>query len=214
MFSGVYALAQEQVSYLSPPKRKRQLGCHWFPYPESIRCATVTTITSEIVRVLQMFSEARLYNSFGSFRERSGTSFGQIAPVGRFTRTVVLINGPSTRQPIHRVVQSTNSIPLSAVVNGLKPSRIHASVYRADALGGVINFIMKDDYEGAEILLIYLQTVLTKTAFRLFGASGDQGRVTASVEWYTRDPIFDGDRLILFRSMDRLSATLWALRWK
>ena len=57
---------------------------------------------------------------------------------------------------------------------------------------------MKDDYEGAEILLGTTNPSADGAnedrVQAVFGASGDQGRVTASVEWYTRDPIFDGDR--------------------
>ena len=169
----------------------------------------VTVINSEDLELSGLGSVADVlrnttYNSFGSFRERSGSSFGQIALVDLRGlgpgRTAVLING--RRVPGNPFTGTSavdvNSIPLSAVERIEILTDSASAVYGADALGGVINFIMKDDYEGAEI------TVGTTNPDALgaeedrvqavFGASGDRGRVTASVEYYSRDPIFDGDR--------------------
>jgi iron complex outermembrane receptor protein len=169
----------------------------------------VTTITSEDLELSGLSNVADVlrsttYNSFGSFRERSGTSFGQIALVDLRGlgpgRTAVLING--RRVPGNPFTGTSavdiNSIPLSAVERIEILTDSASAVYGADALGGVINFIMKDDYEGAEILLgttnPSAEGAKEDRVQAVFGASGDKGRVTASVEWYTRDPIFDGDR--------------------
>ena len=144
------------------------------------------------------------YNSFGSFRERSGTSFGQIALVDLrglgAGRTAVLING--RRVPGNPFTGTSavdvNSIPLSAVERIEILTDSASAVYGADAIGGVINFIMKDDFEGAEILIG--QTTPERSgadeerAQFVFGASGDKGKIIASVEYYQRDAIFDADR--------------------
>jgi iron complex outermembrane receptor protein len=144
------------------------------------------------------------YNSFGSFRERSGTSFGQIALVDLrglgAGRTAVLING--RRVPGNPFTGSSavdvNSIPLSAVERIEILTDSASAVYGADAIGGVINFIMKDDYEGAEILIGQTSPEASgadeERAQFVFGASGDKGKVIASVEYYQRDAIFDADR--------------------
>lgn len=144
------------------------------------------------------------YNSFGSFRERSGTSFGQIALVDLrglgAGRTAVLING--RRVPGNPFTGSSavdvNSIPLSAVERIEILTDSASAVYGADAIGGVINFIMKDDYEGAEILIGQTTPEASganeERAQFVFGASGDKGKVIASVEYYQRDAIFDADR--------------------
>ena len=97
------------------------------------------------------------YNSFGSFRERSGTSFGQIALVDLRglgpDRTAVLING--RRVPGNPFTGASsvdlNSIPLTAVRRIEILTDSASAVYGADAIGGVINFIMRDDYDGAEV---------------------------------------------------------------
>ena len=144
------------------------------------------------------------YNSFGSFRERSGTSFGQIALVDLrglgAGRTAVLING--RRVPGNPFTGTSavdvNSIPLSAVERIEILTDSASAVYGADAIGGVINFIMKDDYEGAEILIGQTTPEASgadeERAQFVFGASGDKGKIIASVEYYQRDAIFDADR--------------------
>ena len=144
------------------------------------------------------------YNSFGSFRERSGNSFGQIALVDLrglgAGRSAVLING--RRVPGNPFTGSSavdlNSIPLSAVERIEILTDSASAVYGADAIGGVINFIMRDDYTGAEV-----QVGMTRPEAKgadsqqikgLFGATSDRGRVIASFEFFEREAIFDGDR--------------------
>ena len=169
----------------------------------------VTIISSEDLEFSGLSNVADVlrnttYNSFGSFRERSGTSFGQIALVDLrglgAGRTAVLING--RRVPGNPFTGSSavdvNSIPLSAVERIEILTDSASAVYGADAIGGVINFIMKDDYEGAEILIGQTSPEASgadeERAQFVFGASGDKGKIIASVEYYQRDAIFDADR--------------------
>lgn len=169
----------------------------------------VTVLTAEDLEFSGLSNVADVlrnttYNSLGSFRERSGTSFGQIALVDLrglgAGRTAVLING--RRVPGNPFTGTSavdvNSIPLSAVERIEILTDSASAVYGADAIGGVINFIMKDDYEGAEISLSTTnpsaEGAEEERAQFTFGAAGDRGKVIASVEYYKRDPIFDGDR--------------------
>lgn len=144
------------------------------------------------------------YNSFGSFRERSGSSFQQVALVGLRglgeDRTAVLING--RRVPGNPLTGSSavdlNSIPLSAVERIELLTDSASAIYGADAIGGVINIIMEDDFEGFDV------EIGTEMPTRegaesdhvsfTWGASGDKGNVLFSGEWFRRDPVFDGDR--------------------
>ena len=144
------------------------------------------------------------YNSFGSFRERSGSSYGQIALVDLRglgpDRSAVLING--RRVPGNpftgRSSVDVNSIPLTAIERIEILTDSASAVYGADAIGGVINFIMRDDYTGAEVA-VGLTRPEAKGADEeqvkaLFGASSDRGKVIASFEFFERKAIFDGDR--------------------
>ncbi len=144
------------------------------------------------------------YNNFGSFRERSGTSFGQIALVSLrglgADRTAVLING--RRVPGNPFTGTAavdlNSIPLTAIDRVEILTDSASAVYGTDALGGVVNVILRDDYDGIEM------EIGTEMPTRegadsdhfdfLIGARGDRGGVLFTAEWFNRDPIFDGDR--------------------
>ena len=144
------------------------------------------------------------YNSFGSFRERSGSSFGQIALVDLRglgpDRTAVLINGrrvpgnPFTGQSS----VDLNSIPLTAVSRIEILTDSASSVYGADAIGGVVNFVMRDDYNGGEVQLGITRPNAkgadSEVFKALFGASSDRGKVLSTFEFYERAAIFDGDR--------------------
>ena len=64
--------------------------------------------------------------------------------------------------------------------------------------GGVVNIIMRDDYDGAEIE-IGGEWPTRKGADSdhvnfTFGTSNDKGHVLFSGEWFKRNPIFDADR--------------------
>ncbi len=144
------------------------------------------------------------YNSFGSFRERSGTSFGQIALVSLrglgSDRTAVLING--RRVPGNPFTGSAavdlNSIPLNAINRVEILSDSASAVYGADALGGVVNIILREDYEGFEVE-VGRDMPTRKGADSdhvdiVFGTSGERSNMLFTAEWFRRHPIFDGDR--------------------
>ena len=144
------------------------------------------------------------YNNFGSFRERSGTSAGQIAEISLrglgSDRTAVLING--RRVPGNPFTGTAavdlNSIPLTAIDRVEILTDSASAVYGTDALGGVVNVILRDDFDGAEF------EIGTESPTRegadsdhfnfIFGARSERANMLFTAEWFKRDPIFDGDR--------------------
>ena len=144
------------------------------------------------------------YNNFGSFRERSGSSFGQIALINLrglgSDRTAVLVNG--RRVPGNPFTGTAavdlNSIPLVAIDRVEILTDSASAVYGADALGGVVNVILRDDYEGAEFEIgtaMPSQKGAESDHFNfVFGAAGERASMLFTAEWFKREPIFDGDR--------------------
>lgn len=144
------------------------------------------------------------YNNFGSFRERSGSSFGQIALISLrglgSDRTAVLING--RRVPGNPFTGTAavdlNSIPLTAIDRVEILTDSASAVYGTDALGGVVNIILRDDYEGGEFEVgtdMPTREGADADHFNfLFGARGERASMLFTAEWFKRDPIFDGDR--------------------
>ena len=144
------------------------------------------------------------YNSFGSYRERSGSSFGQVALVSLrglgSDRTAVLVNG--RRVPGNPFTGTAavdlNSIPLAAIDRVEVLTDSASAVYGADAIGGVVNIFLRDDYNGAEIE-IGAESPTREGAGSdhvnfVIGTSNDRASALFTAELFTRDPIFDGDR--------------------
>jgi outer membrane receptor protein involved in Fe transport len=113
--------------------------------------------------------------------------------------TLVLINGrrvaPSGSQSSFVDV---SSIPLTAVARVEVLMDGVSAIYGSDAIGGVVNFIMRDDYQGAETQASLgsvtegpLQEV---TASQLFGTRWSTGHATLSYNYYQRDALSAADR--------------------
>ena len=66
-------------------------------------------------------------------------------------RNLVLINGRRTMPVSPTMVVDTNSIPSSAIARVEVISGGASAVYGADAVGGVVNFVLKDNFEGASV---------------------------------------------------------------
>src|SRR5690606_15246356 len=93
-----------------------------------------------------------------------------------------------------------NAIPSSAVQRVEIISGGASAVYGADAVGGVVNFILKDDYDGAELSVRYGLTQRgdqeSTQISGLFGtnfASG-RGNVMFGGDISTRGPVKYADR--------------------
>ncbi len=144
-------------------------------------------------------------NSIGSFRESSGSSAQSNATldlrgVGS-SRTLILING-------RRVVGSPslggggavnlNTIPFSAVDRVEVIADGASAIYGSDAVAGVVNVILKKNYDGLRFAARYGDRDNddgTEKGFSMMtGASNDRGSVTLGMEYDSRDAIFDADR--------------------
>lgn len=144
------------------------------------------------------------YNSFGSFRERSGSSFGQVALIDLRglgeDRTAVLING--RRVPGNPFLGSAavnlNSIPLAAIERIEILTDSASAVYGTDALGGVVNVILRNDFDGAEMQIGTANPQLAgaeedNLSF-MWGSTAADSNLMFTAEWFHRNPIFDGHR--------------------
>ena len=96
-------------------------------------------------------------NTFGSSREVSGNSFVGQATIDLHgigsTRTLVLLDGRrAPRSPVTaNQANDLNIIPLSAVDRIEILTDSASAIYGSDAIGGVINVILRKDYDGLEV---------------------------------------------------------------
>jgi len=122
--------------------------------------------------------------------------------------TLTLLNG--RRLVTHPGTQSENFVPVSTVnsntlpVSGLRSLEVlrdgAAAIYGSDAVAGVVNYVLKDDYKGSRISLAYVvseDNPLDETSFNyLTGFDFNEGKshITASVSYYDRTGMMAKER--------------------
>ncbi|MFV0543211.1 MAG: TonB-dependent receptor plug domain-containing protein [Marinicella pacifica] len=141
------------------------------------------------------------FNSSGSFRPTSGTSWQSISTVSLrglgASRTLVLIDGRRmSKSPVSGSNQDLNAIPAGAIERIEILTDGASAVYGSDAIGGVINVITRTDYEGAEIMLGGAEVSLPseggdrEEGSIAFGAASDRGSLIFGHSWNDREIIF------------------------
>ncbi len=138
-------------------------------------------------------------NAAGTAISASSTSIHGLGP----DATLVLIDG-------HRVANfpegdegtvafvDLNTIPLFAVdrVEVLKDGA--SAIYGADAVAGVVNIVLRKNFEGSLLFVRYGNTTDLDSSElstgMLVGAGGSWGNVTVSANYYHRNAIYDRDR--------------------
>ncbi|MGP1831886.1 TonB-dependent receptor plug domain-containing protein [Shewanella frigidimarina] len=177
----------------------------------------ITTITTEDMKMEGNFTVADALrnsnlNSFGSFSERSGSSAQSQATIdlrgAGSSRTLVLIDGK--RFPgsptLGGASANLNAIPMAAVERIDILTDGASSTYGSDAIAGVVNIIMKKNYQGIEFNVgggsRDQDGGLTSKEFSVVaGYQMDKGNITFSFDHQDRKGISDGDRPYTAASM-------------
>lgn len=118
-----------------------------FEETSTVGVETVLNQLPQFVPAVTQFSTGNVQNEATS---TVGASTVSLRGLGS-NRNLVLING-RRGQPVNAaLVVDTNSIPSSMIQRVEVISGGASAVYGADAIGGVVNFILRDSYEGATI---------------------------------------------------------------
>jgi len=163
--------------------------------------ATGAATVSQVLRRLTI-------NSGPSFDEKFTNSFAPGSAGISFRglgqdATLVLLNGRRVSnygfaQNINDAFVDLNSIPLGAVerIEILKDGA--SAIYGSDAIAGVVNIILRKDYEGTEIGFGYGGTDKgdgQETSVHLLsGVTGSAGNLTLNIDYFNRDAIDLKDR--------------------
>jgi iron complex outermembrane receptor protein len=117
--------------------------------------------------------------------------------------TLILVNGrrisvsPFANE-IDTAFVDINNIPLAAIkrVDILKDGA--SATYGSDAIAGVINIILKDDYDGLEVSTKIGDTAdgggKESNTSLLFGSSSEKSNHTFVLDYFDREEILNGDR--------------------
>lgn len=116
-------------------------------------------------------------------------------------RTLVLIDGRRVVPTTGGGVVDINNIPTALIERVEVLTGGASAVYGADAVAGVVNFILKDDFEGAEFNAGWEGTIEQGDA-QIWSASAtvggnfanDRGNAVVSLGYASREALFQGDR--------------------
>lgn len=150
----------------------------------------------------------------------AGSQAVQLRGLGLGT-TLVLVNGRRTVTSAlqgARSVFDLNMIPLPAVERVEVLSSASSAVYGSDAVGGVVNVILKSEIERPTVDLYYGLTPhggnREKRASLSFGLNSSSVRSAFTFDYFDRDPLFGRDRSMVadadytrFGSIDRRAQT-------
>lgn len=171
---------------------------------QSIADTGVTTNILEVLRKAapQFAGNGNLGNSNANIS--SGSTGGGSALAFRNTQTLVLLNGRRVAYaPILAAgggqFVDVNLIPISAVEKIEVLQDGASALYGTDAVSGVVNIILKTNYQGAEAKVHYGQSDNTGNyAQRQFsvvtGAATEKTSVTVSAEYTRSDPLWQFER--------------------
>lgn len=113
--------------------------------------------------------------------------------------TLILLNGRRLSPGgFSAAFTNISSIPVTAIERVEVLTDGASAIYGSDAIGGVVNFILRDDYEGAETRLRYGSDGRGDTSSVLFGQSlgnsRDDGNALLTYEYYDSGNLANRDR--------------------
>lgn len=142
------------------------------------------------------------FSSAGQFRPQSGSSAQSFAGANLrglgSSRTLVLVDGRRVaKAPNVGDAADMNSIPMAAVERIEILTDGASAVYGSEAIGGVINIILRKDFDGVYYSAGKTRTSITggdrEEASAMVGVTGEKGSIVAGVSRTKRDIVFVRD---------------------
>lgn len=129
----------------------------------------------------------------------NGTATVDLRGLGS-NRTLVLINGTRAVPTTQAGSVDINNIPTALIERVEVLTGGASAVYGSDAVAGVVNFVLKDDFEGVSFNVMTEQTEendaeLTSIDLTIGGNIADgRGNVVINAQYTDRSDLFQGDR--------------------
>jgi iron complex outermembrane recepter protein len=168
----------------------------------------LATVSSEAIRATGALNTEAVLNtlpqvvpglSAASNNPSDGTATVDLRGLGAI-RTLVLINGKRLNPSVNDGTVDLNNVPTRLIERVEVVTGGASAVYGSDALAGVVNFIIKDDFSGIDIGTQFGQSAESDGTDRqvdlLVGGNfaDGNGNMTAFASWYKRDAILQADR--------------------
>lgn len=139
------------------------------------------------------------FASSGNFRPQSGSSAQSLAEIDLrglgAERTLVLIDGRrAAKGPMVGDRVDLNIIPMAMIERVEILTDSGSAIYGSDAIGGVVNFITRKDFQGIELMAGTSNPNLTggdrDEGHAVIGVSGDKGRIIGGFSTSSRGIVF------------------------
>lgn len=169
----------------------------------------VTTVTSEQLTLTNAVNSEQFLNTlpqvipaFDSTSNNPGNGTATVSLRGLGTaRTLVLVDGQRFVPSDVNGVVDLNNIPTALVERIDVVTGGASAVYGSDAVAGVVNFIMKDDFEGVQLDVSDEMSAsgwdanVFNAALTMGGNFADgRGNAVLSMSYTNREALFQGDR--------------------
>ena len=168
----------------------------------------ITTISREELEAsgattVAEFMRTVTFASAGNFRPQSGSSAQSFAGVDLrglgSARTLVLIDGRRLpKAPNVGDSVDLNSVPMAAIEKVEILTDGASAVYGSDAIGGVVNFITRKDFEGVQLTVGYTDPDSKggskEEVSGTFGLVSDKGRIIAGFSHTARGMVYTRQR--------------------
>ena len=168
----------------------------------------VTTVSADAIKATGQLSVDEVLNRLPqivpgltarSNNPANGTATVDLRGIGT-QRTLVLINGRRLTPSTNAGVTDLNNIPARLIDRVEVVTGGASAVYGSDALSGVVNFILKQDFDGFDMGYQFGQSGRSdgqeKQIDVLMGGNLEDGRgnITAFASWYDRESVLQSER--------------------
>jgi iron complex outermembrane receptor protein len=163
-------------------------------YIDSTGFSTTSSLIESIPQNFALANQAGVLTPGVTSTRDQGVSIN-LRGIGEGT-TLVLLNGRRLPLGFAGSAVDISSLPLSAVERVEVLTDGASALYGSDAVGGVVNFVMRRDFEGAETRFRagWADGVNEYRANQVLGANWGSGGVIMSAEYYYRDLLLTEDR--------------------
>lgn len=173
---------------------------------DDIKNSNATSI-SELLQDLGVFRGGE-----GSFNTSTSGALSTSTPAGMAAATLRGLGASSTLTLVNgrRIAASSfaagnvnfvdvNAIPLAAIERIEVLATGASAIYGADAVAGVVNYILKSDFDGVEVSASYGNSAQSsneskKSLSFTFGHNTDSSNLLVTLDYYDRDDFTFGDR--------------------
>ncbi|MEP7244794.1 MAG: TonB-dependent receptor [Gammaproteobacteria bacterium] len=168
----------------------------------------LATVTAEAIQATGLMNTEAVLNTlpqvipgFSAFSNNpaDGTATVDLRGLGP-TRTLVLVNGRRLNPSVNDGTVDLNNVPTRLIKRVEVVTGGASAVYGSDALAGVVNFILQEDFSGVDIGTQASQSAendgLERQVDLLVGGNfaDDRGNMTAYASWYDREQVLQNAR--------------------